>query len=135
MKNLILLELNEVKFDAVYFYIERCQYLPGFKKLIEQSIVNTNNNLKVIGTRHGEKLYETLRTKEEMSKAEDMNEFYRIPTDNRDLNYAQYFTEGEKDISKIEDYNSHNTNQCDVEGIKGLLKGLPIIQQELNNLK
>mgnify|MGYP006110252243 CR=1 FL=1 len=135
MKNLILLELNEVNFDAVNFYIERCQYLPGFKKLIEQSIVNTNNNLKVIGTRHGEKLYETLRTKEEMSKAEDMNEFYRIPSDNRDLNYAQYFTEGEKDISKIEDYNSHNTNQCDVEGIKGLLKGLPIIQQELNNLK
>jgi UDP-N-acetylglucosamine 4,6-dehydratase/5-epimerase len=96
-----------------------------------KEIFNASNKVKIIGTRHGEKLYETLCTKEEMNKAEDMGEFYRIPSDNRDLNYAQYFSEGEKDISKIEDYNSHNTIQCDIENMKKLLKGLPIIQSNL----
>jgi len=96
-----------------------------------KEIFKTNTTVKIIGTRHGEKLYETLCTKEEMSKAEDMGNFYRIPCDNRDLNYAQYFTEGEEDISKIEDYNSHNTDQCDIEKMKTLLMGLPIIQDEI----
>ena len=96
-----------------------------------KEIFNASNEVKIIGTRHGEKLYETLCTKEEMNKAEDMGEFYRIPSDNRDLNYAQYFSEGEKDISTIEDYNSHNTVQCDIENMKELLKGLPIIQSNL----
>ena len=71
--------------------------------------------IKIIGTRHGEKLYETLCTREEMLKAEDMGDFYRIPADNRDLNYAKYFSEGEQDISFIEDYHSHNTQQQDIE--------------------
>jgi UDP-N-acetylglucosamine 4,6-dehydratase/5-epimerase len=96
-----------------------------------KELFNVNNTIKIIGTRHGEKLYETLCTREEMTKAEDMGEFYRIPADNRDLNYARYFSEGEEDISKVEDYHSHNTEQCDVEGIKSLLKGLPLIQNEL----
>lgn len=87
--------------------------------------------VKVIGTRHGEKLYETLCTREEMIKAEDMGDFYRIPADNRDLNYAQYFSEGEKDVSLIEDYHSHNTEQQDVEGMKKLLKNLPLIRKEV----
>ena len=100
-----------------------------------KELFNVNNPVKIIGTRHGEKLYETLCTKEEMSKAEDMGDFYRIPSDNRDLNYDQYFIEGEEVISDLEDYNSHNTEQCDIESIKSLLKELPIIQQELNNLK
>ena len=100
-----------------------------------KEIFNASNKVKIIGTRHGEKLYETLCTKEEMNKAEDMGNFYRIPSDNRDLNYAQYFSEGEKDISKTEDYNSHNTEQCNVEGIKILLNGLPIIQKGLDDLK
>ena len=91
--------------------------------------------MKIIGTRHGEKLYETLCTREEMTKAEDMGEFYRIPADNRDLNYARYFSEGEEDISKVEDYHSHNTEQFDVEGMKILLNKLPLIQEELNLLK
>jgi len=93
------------------------------------------NKVKIIGTRHGEKLFETLCTKEEMNKAEDMGKFYRIPSDNRDLNYAKYFSEGEEDLLEVEDYNSHNTNECNIEGMKILLKGLPMIQQELNNLK
>lgn len=95
---------------------------------------NKNSKVKIIGTRHGEKLYETLCTREEMTKAEDMGEFYRIPADNRDLNYASYFSEGEEDIAKIEDYHSHNTEQCDVEGMKKLLIGLPLIQEELEKL-
>lgn len=74
--------------------------------------------VKVIGTRHGEKLYETLVTREEMAKAIDMGEYYRIPCDSRDLNYDKYFTEGNEDIAKIEDYHSHNTARLDVEGMK-----------------
>lgn len=99
-----------------------------------KEIFKVNNKVKTIGIRHGEKLYETLCTKEEMSKAEDMGNFYRIPSDNRDLNYSKYFTEGEVDISKIEDYNSNNTHQCSIEEMKSLLMNLPIIQQQLQNL-
>jgi UDP-glucose 4-epimerase len=66
-----------------------------------------------------------------MIKAEDMGDFYRIPADNRDLNYAQYFSEGEKEIDEIEDYNSHNTSQEDVEGMKKLLSKLPLIRKEV----
>ncbi|MCZ4242914.1 polysaccharide biosynthesis protein [Pedobacter punctiformis] len=100
-----------------------------------KELCNSDTKIKVIGTRHGEKLYETLCTREEMLKAEDMGEFYRVPADNRDLNYAQYFSEGEKDISKIEDYHSHNTKQEDVEGMKVLLSKLPLIRKEVFNEK
>jgi UDP-N-acetylglucosamine 4,6-dehydratase len=89
------------------------------------------SEIKVIGTRHGEKLYETLCTREEMLKSEDMGDFYRIPADNRDLNYAKYFSEGEKDISLIEDYHSHNADQEDVEGLKNLISKLPLIRNEI----
>jgi len=99
-----------------------------------KEIFNANNTVKIIGTRHGEKLYETLCTREEMTKAEDMGDFYRIPADNRDLNYARYFSEGEENVSKVEDYHSHNTDQRDVEGMKELLLKLPLIQEELENL-
>lgn len=96
-----------------------------------KELCNADNEIKIIGTRHGEKLYETLCTREEMMKAEDMGDFYRIPADNRDLNYAQYFSEGEQDISKIEDYHSHNTTQQGVEGMKKLLLKLPFIRREV----
>lgn len=96
-----------------------------------KEMFKADNPIKVIGTRHGEKLYETLCTREEMIKAEDMGDFYRIPADNRDLNYAQYFSEGTEDISKIEDYHSHNTQQHDVEGMKKLLMKLPLIRKEV----
>lgn len=90
-----------------------------------------DNEIKVIGTRHGEKLYETLCTREEMIKAEDMGNFYRIPADNRDLNYALYFSKGEANISEIKDYHSHNTNRLDVKGVKQLLRDLAYVKQEL----
>ncbi|MFN1216411.1 polysaccharide biosynthesis protein [Chryseobacterium kwangjuense] len=96
-----------------------------------KEMFKADNPVKIIGTRHGEKLYETLCTREEMIKAEDMGDFYRIPADNRDLNYAQYFSEGVEDISKIEDYHSHNTKQEDVEGMKKLLLKLPLIRKEV----
>jgi UDP-N-acetylglucosamine 4,6-dehydratase len=96
-----------------------------------KEMCKAESEIRVIGTRHGEKLYETLCTREEMVKAEDMGEFYRIPADNRDLNYAQYFSEGEEDVSIIEDYHSHNTQQLGVEGMKKLLSQLPIVRKEV----
>jgi UDP-N-acetylglucosamine 4,6-dehydratase len=94
-------------------------------------LFNAKTEIKIIGTRHGEKLYETLCTREEMSKAEDMGNFYRIPADNRDLNYSKYFSEGKEEIGVLEDYNSHNTEQLNVNGINKLLSALPFIQSEL----
>ena len=96
-----------------------------------KEMVGLNKNIKIIGTRHGEKLYETLCTREEMMKAEDMGDFFRIPADNRSLNYSSYFSEGEKELSSIEDYNSHNTEQKNIEGIKQLLIKLDFVQQEV----
>jgi UDP-glucose 4-epimerase len=96
-----------------------------------KELCNSDTEVKIIGTRHGEKLYETLCTREEMQKAEDLGEFFRIPADNRDLNYKQYFAEGNVHVSEIEDYHSHNAKQQDVEGMKNLLKKLPLIQREV----
>ncbi len=94
-------------------------------------LTGKNVPVKIIGTRHGEKLYETLCTREEMIKSEDMGDFYRVPADNRDLNYAKYFFEGEQDISLIEDYHSHNTNQKSIDGLKDLISKLPLIRKEI----
>ena len=96
-----------------------------------KELCNADNEIKIIGTRHGEKLYETLCTREEMVKAEDMGDFYRIPADNRDLNYAKYFFEGEQSVSVYEDYHSHNTEQLGVEEMKKLLVKLAIIRKEI----
>ena len=96
-----------------------------------KELAKVDNDINIIGTRHGEKLYETLCTREEMVKAEDMGDFYRIPADNRDLNYAQYFSEGEIDLSKIEDYHSHNTEQLGIADMKKLLLELPLIKKEV----
>jgi UDP-N-acetylglucosamine 4,6-dehydratase len=96
-----------------------------------KEMCQADTEIKIIGTRHGEKLYETLCTREEMVKAEDMGDFYRIPADNRDLNYAKFFFEGEENVSVIEDYHSHNTIQQDVEGMKQLLSKLPLIRKKI----
>lgn len=95
-----------------------------------KELYNADNEIKIIGTRHGEKLYESLVNREEMVKADDLGDFYRIPCDNRDLNYERYFSEGEEDVSKIEDYHSHNTKRLDVEGTKKLLLKLDFIREE-----
>jgi UDP-glucose 4-epimerase len=96
-----------------------------------KSLANVNNDINIIGTRHGEKLYETLCTREEMVKAEDMGMFYRIPADNRDLNYSTFFSQGEKCIAEIEDYHSHNTNRLNVQGVINLISNLAIVRREL----
>jgi UDP-N-acetylglucosamine 4,6-dehydratase len=97
-----------------------------------KELYNAANEIKIIGTRHGEKLYETLVNREEMVKAVDMGDYYRIPADNRDLNYEQYFSEGDTDVSNVEDYHSHNTRRLDVEETKQLLLKLPMIRKDLN---
>lgn len=97
-----------------------------------KDLFKINSSIKIIGTRHGEKLYESLVSREEMAKAEDMGRYFRIPADNRDLNYKKYFVEGEQKISELDDYTSHNTQRLDVEGVKELLLKLDYIQKELN---
>ena len=97
-----------------------------------KGVFNKTNPVKVIGTRHGEKLYESLVSREEMAKAEDMGRYYRIPADNRDLNYKKYFVEGEQRINELDDYTSHNTHRLDVDGIKALLLKLDYIQEALH---
>jgi UDP-N-acetylglucosamine 4,6-dehydratase len=98
-------------------------------------LFNGNNEIRIIGTRHGEKLYETLLTREEMVRAEDLGEYYRIPADVRDLNYACFFTEGEMKVSCQEDYNSHNTTRLDGDGLIELLLGLDFVQEALETRK
>lgn len=97
-----------------------------------KNLYRTETNVRVIGTRHGEKLYETLVTREEMAKAVDMGDYYRIPADNRDLNYDKYFVEGSEEVATIDDYHSHNTYQLDIEGMKKLLLKLDLINQEIS---
>jgi len=99
------------------------------KALIE--LYKSDSKIRVIGTRHGEKLYETLVNREEMAKAIDMGAYYRVPADNRDLNYEKYFSEGEEKVSIIEDYHSHNTHRLGVAETKELLLKLEMIRQDL----
>jgi UDP-glucose 4-epimerase len=98
-------------------------------------IFGSNVPLNIIGTRHGEKLYETLLTREELARAEDLGKYFRIPADTRDLNYDLYFTEGEERVSREHDYNSHNTRRLNVEELMELLLRLEIVQQELKEMK
>lgn len=96
-----------------------------------KELYKANTEVKTIGTRHGEKLYETLVTREEMFRSEDMGNYFCIPADSRDLNYDKFFVEGQEDISKVEDYHSHNTRRLDVEEMKELLLKLPEIREDI----
>ena len=100
-----------------------------------KELFNSDVELKIIGARHGEKAFETLVSREELVKAEDMGNYYRIPADNRDLNYAKFFTEGQGERREQEEYNSDNTYQLSIEEIKAKLLTLPYIQQELKILR
>ena len=97
-----------------------------------KELFNKDNPIQIIGTRHGEKLYESLVSREEMARAEDMLRYYRIPADNRDLNYNTYVNDGNERISHFDDYTSHNTERLDVEQVKALLLKLDYIKAELN---
>ncbi len=96
------------------------------------SLFPGDHQTRIIGTRHGEKLYETLVSREEMARVDDMGDYYRIPADNRDLNYAKYFSDGEEKISGLDDYTSHNTKILDVAQVSELLRQLDFIQEKLN---
>ena len=97
-----------------------------------KELYNADSEVKAIGTRHGEKLYETLVTREEMFRSEDKGNYFRIPADERDLNYDKFFVEGQEDISKVEDYNSHNTYRLNVEEMKQLLMKLPEVKEDID---
>ncbi|NMA30888.1 MAG: polysaccharide biosynthesis protein, partial [Candidatus Methanofastidiosa archaeon] len=96
-----------------------------------KELFNANNEIKIIGTRHGEKLYETLLTKEEYVVAQDMGSFYRVPADKRDLNYDKYFVEGDYKLSFQKEYNSHNTERLNIEQVKEKLSKIDYVKEEL----
>lgn len=98
-----------------------------------KALYNSDSKIKIIGTRHGEKLFESLVNREEMVKAEDMGDYYRIPADGRDLNYDLYFNQGKNHVSEVEEYHSHNTERLDIEGTKQLLLKLDMIRDDLKN--
>jgi len=97
-----------------------------------KNIINRNNPVNIIGTRHGEKLYESLISREEIARANEEDNYFRIPADARDLNYNMYFSDGEEKISQLEDYTSHNTKRLDVKEVEKLLLGLDYIKGEIN---
>jgi UDP-N-acetylglucosamine 4,6-dehydratase/5-epimerase len=97
-----------------------------------RELLKRDNEIKIIGTRHGEKLYESLFSREEMARSEDLGDYYRIPADSRDLNYDKYFVEGETQISEIDDYTSHNTRRLDVAQVKDLLLKLAIVREAVD---
>src|SRR5690606_14180596 len=94
-------------------------------------LFGARNEIRVIGARHGEKLCETLVNREDMAKAEDLGDYFRVPADNRDLNYDLYFSKGTYSTSEIDEYHSHNAPRLDVEAMKTLLLTLPLIQEEV----
>lgn len=108
-------------------------YIGDLAQAIKE-LFKADNEIKVIGTRHGEKLYETLLTREEYVVAEDLGGFFRVPADKRDLNYDKYFAEGDKKLSTEEEYNSHNTQILSIEQIKEKLLELEYVQNELKNM-
>jgi len=99
-----------------------------------KELYNSDTKIRIIGTRHGEKLYESLVNREEMVKAEDLKDYFRIPSDNRDLNYENFFSKGLEDMSKVEEYHSHNTHRLDLEGTKKLLMKLTFIQKDMEKI-
>ena len=105
----------------------------GDLALAINEIFGKEGPIEVIGTRHGEKLYESLVSREEMARVEDMEDYFRIPADNRDLNYAKYLNHGETEISSLSDYTSHNTERLNIEQVKSLLLSLDYIKNKLHH--
>ena len=97
-----------------------------------RELLSRDNEIRIIGTRHGEKLYESLVSREEMARAEDLGNYYRLPADTRDLNYEKYFVEGQTGMAEIDDYTSHNTRRLDVEQVKEVLMSLEIVRDAVH---
>ncbi len=128
--DLVLFAFNNAAPGDIFVQKSPASTIEDLAKALK-SLYKSNSPIKIIGTRHGEKLYESLVNKEDMMKAIDMGDYYRVPADTRDLNYEKYFSKGEEDVSKIEDYHSHNTERLDVEGTKKLLLKLDIIRNDV----
>lgn len=128
--DLVLFAFKNGKQGDLYVQKAPSSTIGDLAKAIKE-LFNASNPILIIGTRHGEKLYETLCTREEMAKAVDLGDFYRIPADNRDLNYGKYFEKGDLKTSVLEDYNSHNTTRLTVEDLKRKLLAIDYIQKEL----
>ena len=129
--DLVLYAFEHGKQGDIFVQKAPASTLDDLAQALKALFVSTSA-IRIIGTRHGEKLYESLISREEMAKADDLGDYYRIPADNRDLNYAQFFSEGEEKISQQEDYTSHNTERLNVEQVKALLLKLDFIKAELN---
>jgi UDP-N-acetylglucosamine 4,6-dehydratase/5-epimerase len=128
--DLVLFAFEHAKPGDIFVHKAPASTIGDLAQAVKE-IFQTDREIRIIGTRHGEKLYETLLTREEMVAASDLGEYYRIPADVRDLNYAGYFVEGEKETNFAAEYNSHNTTRLDVDGIKHLLLNLEFIQKTL----
>ncbi len=129
--NLVLYAFKHGKQGDIFIQKAPASTVGDLAKALTE-LFNKTNSIRTIGTRHGEKLFESLVSREEMAKAIDMGDYFCIPADNRDLNYAQYFTLGEEIISQQNDYTSHNTKRLNIEEIKTLLLNLDYIKEELN---
>lgn len=129
--NLVLYAFKHAQQGDIFIQKAPATNIENLAKVISE-IFKKKNKIKIMGTRHGEKLYETLVSREEMSRAKDIGRFYRIPSDTRDLNYEKYFAKGQKFISKNEDYTSHNARLLNTRDLKNLLMGLDFIKKELN---
>ena len=129
--DLVLYAFEHGKQGDIFVQKAPASTLDDLAQALKALFVSTSA-IRIIGTRHGEKLYESLISREEMAKADDLGDYYRIPADNRDLNYAQFFSEGEEKISFQEDYTSHNTERLNVEQVKQLLLKLDFIKEQLN---
>jgi len=126
--DLVLFAFQNGKNGDIFVQKAPAATIETLAKAVAQMLGKPNHEIKIIGTRHGEKLYEALLSREEIAAAEDLGDYYRVPPDLRDLNYGKYVEEGEVKISASEDYNSHNTVRLDVEGMKKLLLRLSFMQ-------
>jgi UDP-N-acetylglucosamine 4,6-dehydratase/5-epimerase len=129
--NLVLYAFENAQQGDIFIQKAPATNIGNLAKAINE-IFDKKNKIQIMGTRHGEKLYETLVSREEMSRAKNIGRFYRIPSDTRDLNYEKYFAKGQKFISKNEDYTSHNTKLLNIRDLKKLLMSLDLIKDELN---
>ncbi|KQT14366.1 polysaccharide biosynthesis protein [Ramlibacter sp. Leaf400] len=129
--DLVLYAFNNAKPGDIFVQKSPASTVGDLAQAMKE-LLSSQAQVKVIGTRHGEKLYESLVSREEMARAEDLGGYYRIPADSRDLNYNKYFVEGETEISRLDDYTSHNTHRLSVDEVKAVLMKLSLIREAVN---
>jgi len=132
--NLVLYAFKNGKAGDIYVQKSPASTVSTLAQALTELLGKPEHQINIIGTRHGEKLYEALLSREEMAKAEDMGDYYRIPPDLRDLNYTKFVEEGEEITSEFNDYNSHNAERLDVKGLKTILNNLDIIKHACSGI-